>query len=260
MYLINVKGLIDELTNGIAQSPRLLPRGNSEQIALENESIVVESPYRKMERTNSASSLTQAANSNGHFSLGRKSLDMFKKRISKSKNKFNRSKRQGSFKELPKIDIKEQRGCKPDNLLIGTLVSFIMSWGLDNEVDKFCEEKLNLKRPAMGSVGCRGAGGYLSLPVPQREPDPTSDWSMSTTLTTQRLLTIVAMVKSLIENYNLGCDSAPLMRKFGTMVPAHSIKDYAPLSLPMLIKYWQDAIRNDDLCSGYTGSITVPSI
>lgn len=125
--------------------------------------------------------------------------------------------------------------------LIGALFSCTMSWGTDAELDKFCTEELKLTRSHDFVFGTKGAGGYLSFPI--KNSNISSEWSISSTMTGQRLLMIVAMVRSLVANYNLPCDISKLMRKFASVIPENSVDIYPP-SLSFLIKFWQDAIRN----------------
>lgn len=119
------------------------------------------------------------------------------------------------------------------------LLSLLHAWGLDPDLDLVCESKLGLLRPMVPvSFGVLSKGGYMSLLLPtlqlcyQTKSDPVREtnvtssleadlpkemveleratrlftaqthWELSTTLTTNHLLTIIALANTLMSMNN----------------------------------------------------------
>ena len=245
VFIINIKVLIDELTNGEAQSEQpTTPPAEVETRGLDDSNINEHPSTTHPNRPSVASSTHSLQQSTGRSNFGKMSLEVLKKTYIKSKDRFIKK----PLEELPKSPVPYlpvDRGLKPDKGLVGALVSFIFGWGLDLELDQFCEKELNLRPPRLGSLGCKGAGGYLSFAIPQKEPlrTPVFSWNLSPHIATQRLLTIVAMVRSLIKNYELDHDPSEVMRRFGSTIPSIIVKQGSKLSLPIITRYWQDSVR-----------------
>lgn len=249
VYIINIKILIDELTNGEAIEEAIF--SPTETSGLDTSSVN-EAPNRVGYRSSTASNASQSPMIRNNF-FGKKSIEALKKTINKSRDRFTKTKQSDNIPKSPVLDFQIDRGGKPDKFLVGALVSFIHGWGLDAELDEFCINQLNLQKPSLGSLGCRGyywlissAGGYLSFPFPQKDKEstPIFPWTISPHLTTQRLLTIVAMVRSLIKNYELPHDPTEVMKRFGQAIPSIIAKGGAQLSLPILTRFWQDSVGN----------------
>lgn len=113
------------------------------------------------------------------------------------------------------------------------LLSLLHAWGLDPDLDKVCETKLGLLRPMVAvSFGVLSKGGQMSLQLPTwqnalapgilPQPPPTSNippqlvrqemltrmftarlhWELSTTLTSNHLLAIIALANTLMSMNN----------------------------------------------------------
>ena len=133
------------------------------------------------------------------------------------------------------------RGKKPSCAIVAALFSCLMSWGLKPEIDRICQEDLKLMPSRVNIVGCKGASGYFSFPIPTKITTTIDDWNYSSTVSGQRLLVIVALARCLIANYAPSEDAALLAKKFASLIP-NEAKCGLP-SLSLLIKYWQDSIR-----------------
>ncbi|KAJ3258071.1 hypothetical protein HK103_004064 [Boothiomyces macroporosus] len=208
--LINVKKLIDEMYNGeqISNTQDTSPTGS-----------ISGSPA--FERAKLTPASTEKHHNPIHY--------LQKKLTLKQEPKV----------EMPSGAIEASRGSRPDHVLASNLFSCIMSWGIDEELDNICSTELKMSKPNQLSIGIRGAGGYLSFPIPQASINPQTDWTYSPNLSAQRLLTIIAILRSLIANYNLSLEVPKLLRQFGAIV------DYSTTLVPsfsFLIKFWQDAI------------------
>lgn len=226
IFLINVKKLIDEMNNGELKSP--FNRGPESSVTTR---------LSVPARASQSGIATPVAAASKH----NPALDMLKRAFPGHGLPAATKQPRISVDEAPQMVDRDGRGSRPDTNLVGALFSCIMSWGMDESLDEFCVKELKLVKPGAGTIGCRGAGGYVSFPVPSSSTTPQSDWFYSNTLTAQRLLTIVAMVRSLVTNYELSHDVVSLMRKFGCMVP-DTESNYKLPSLSVLVKFWQDSI------------------
>ncbi|KAJ3322647.1 hypothetical protein HDV06_002861 [Boothiomyces sp. JEL0866] len=214
--LINVKKLIDEMYNGeqMPNSQDTSPTGS-----------ITGSPA--FERAK----LTPGPTEKHH-----NPIQYLQKKLTQS-----HPKQEASKAETPTGISDTPRGSRPDHILASNLFACIMSWGIDTELDNICSRELKLSKPHQLTIGIRGAGGYLSFPVPKPPTSPQLDWTYSPNLSAQRLLTIIALLRSLVTNYNLSLDLPKLIRQFGSIV------DYSSTLVPsfsFLIKFWQDAISD----------------
>jgi hypothetical protein len=246
VVLINVKRLIDEMSNGEVSSPTV-PRKNGAE----------KSQTRAVQNTPPA----QRKRTSVFLPQRNVALDLLKKAFPSttlvSTPPRKRSVEESAF-SVPETRQSvlssggggvagggyEKRGSRPDTDLVRVLFSCMMSWGMVPDVDEFCKTELGVMVPARGSIGVRGAGGYLSFPIISKEDTPLSDWCCSATQTSQRILTIVATIRSLITNYNLPHDVTTLMRTFGSMIPNPTTPHFQLPSLSVLIKFWQDPISD----------------
>ncbi|KAJ2998744.1 hypothetical protein HDV02_004091 [Globomyces sp. JEL0801] len=240
---IKVKRLVDEMYNGEHLTP---PLGRKTGGDSPPDTPTIDRTKPKGQTVKPIQSVAANTKVAGNSATGKinQSIDLLKKSFP-IPGTINTSKavKQPVDDNSPSTELdKEKRGSRPDDVLVSDLFSCIMSWGMDANLDRFCVEKLKLTKPANACIGLRGAGGYLSFPIPHASKQSTADWTYSANLTAQRLLTIVALVRSLVSNYNLNEDPASLMRKFGTMMNENTISDFKPPSFSILIKFWQDSI------------------
>jgi len=106
------------------------------------------------------------------------------------------------------------------------LLSLLLGWGLDTELDAICESRLGLLRPLVPvTFGVISKGGYMSLMSPTWKPVVKSKieeqlkitsslsqrvkwftsrthWEISRSLTTNHLLTIIALANTLMSMQN----------------------------------------------------------
>jgi hypothetical protein len=142
--LINVKGLIDELTSGPSDSKSIqVVRSNS------IESLGESSPIAIRPRMESNASTSKN-------SFGKKSIDYLKNKIQSLQIVHEKTQKNVNRVDQPIIVANEIIGEKLDTQLVGVLVSCLMPWGVDPDLDRFCEMELNLKQPAVGTIGCKG--------------------------------------------------------------------------------------------------------
>ncbi|KAJ9576412.1 hypothetical protein L9F63_006724, partial [Diploptera punctata] len=97
------------------------------------------------------------------------------------------------------------------------LLSLLHAWGMDPDLDRVCEGKLGLLRPMVPvSFGVLSKGGYMSLLLPTWQAKlelvrlerltrlftARTHWELSTTLTSNHLLAIIAMANTLMSMNN----------------------------------------------------------
>ncbi|XP_011310240.1 WD repeat-containing protein 7 isoform X6 [Fopius arisanus] len=200
--------------------------------SLEAQGLISASEYQKV------AALTQSASPDAHKKIadffGRvkdKAGDM--ERILKEKDRHgegwsnsessrNPLKRNGPFSE-PNITME----------IAQVLLSLLHAWGMDPDLDRVCEGKLGLLRPMVPvSFGVLSKGGYMSLLLPtwQTHLEPAGEpatkleqrlpaelvhqdrltkaftarahWELSTTLTSNHLLAVVALANTLMSMNN----------------------------------------------------------
>ncbi|KAL1917014.1 uncharacterized protein VTP21DRAFT_5212 [Calcarisporiella thermophila] len=120
------------------------------------------------------------------------------------------------------------------------LVSALVTWNTDEEVDKICSEKLSITRPSRTvTVGLRGANGYFSVLSPCYA-DGKACWCVSGNMSAMRLLSIIAVTRSLLSVQGLEPYSSQLMTHYGSLLPDSVGPAYRLPALAQLAKYWQD--------------------
>ncbi|XP_066603881.1 WD repeat-containing protein 7 isoform X7 [Prorops nasuta] len=177
--------------------------------SLEAQGLINASEYQKV------AALTQSASPDAHKKIAGDNWN----NIDATKNNL---KRNGSFNE-PKAAMEVAQ----------LLLSLLHAWGMDPDLDRVCEGKLGLLRPMVPvSFGVLSKGGYMSFLLPtwqtQLEPigEPTTQleqrlpvelvkqerltraftarahWELSTTLTSNHLLAVVALANTLMSMNN----------------------------------------------------------
>nr|XP_031844002.1 WD repeat-containing protein 7 isoform X10 [Nomia melanderi] len=177
--------------------------------SLEAQGLISASEYQKV------AALTQSASPDAHKKIAGENWN-------NSDAAKNNLKRNGAFNE-PNATMEVAQ----------LILSLLHSWGLDPDLDRVCEGKLGLLRPMVPvSFGVLSKGGYMSLLLPtwqtQLEPvgEPATQleqrlpvelvrqerltraftarahWELSTTLTSNHLLAIVALANTLMSMNN----------------------------------------------------------
>ena len=158
-----------------------------------------------------------------------------KEELEKAKTEIE--KRAGALEENE--DDKNNSGVRPASLHLEInltleigqlLLSLLHGWGLDKELDKVCLSKLGLLRPRVPiSYGILSKGGVMSLSLPTWYPRPGAEkpvsteikpaphskidldthyftalghWELSHTITTNHLLSIIAITNTLVSVSN----------------------------------------------------------
>ncbi|XP_012173588.1 WD repeat-containing protein 7 isoform X15 [Bombus affinis] len=177
--------------------------------SLEAQGLISASEYQKV------AALTQSASPDAHKKIAGDNWN--NNEIAK-----NNLKRNGAFSE-PNATMEVAQ----------LILSLLHAWGIDPDLDRVCEGKLGLLRPMVPvSFGVLSKGGYMSLLLPtwqmQLEPigEPTTQleqrlpaelvrqerltraftarahWELSTTLTSNHLLAVVALANTLMSMNN----------------------------------------------------------
>ncbi|KAJ3204663.1 hypothetical protein HDU82_005688, partial [Entophlyctis luteolus] len=132
------------------------------------------------------------------------------------------------------------------NLLHGIL-SVLMSWGVDGEIDTVCRDTLELLEPLRGvRVGQRGASGFISVPIASA---PASTWTMSGTATASRMLQIASLMRTIGAKSGHEKQTSLVISKLcDFMQPPdagkHPFPRFEHPSFAFLVKYWQDQISD----------------
>ncbi|KAI9288164.1 hypothetical protein BC943DRAFT_273603 [Umbelopsis sp. AD052] len=123
--------------------------------------------------------------------------------------------------------------------LYATIVSALMSWGIDEKLENTCVDRLGLQRlgPEV-TVGLRGVEGNFSFMIPSK--DETTYWKTSPILTASRLMAVVTLVRSMLTVSGLEDLSIELMTHYTTLLPDRIGSGYCFPSFLFLSKYWQD--------------------
>ncbi|KAI8801576.1 hypothetical protein BJ742DRAFT_684998 [Cladochytrium replicatum] len=128
----------------------------------------------------------------------------------------------------------------PDSTVVQSIYSALMSWGVDEEVDRVCEERLGLAKPGAHVAYCiRGAGGYLSILAPAADLSRRT-WTISPTLTASRLLKILSLSRAVLSMTGLEEEASTIITHYGAMLPNHIGPAMKMPSFSYLAKYWQD--------------------
>ncbi|CAO3669477.1 unnamed protein product [Umbelopsis ramanniana] len=123
--------------------------------------------------------------------------------------------------------------------LYATIVSALMSWGIDEKLENTCVDRLGLQRlGAEVTVGLRGVEGNFSFLIPSK--DETTYWKTSPILTASRLMAVVTLVRSMLTVSGLEDLSIELMTHYTTLLPDRIGSGYCFPSFLFLSKYWQD--------------------
>ncbi|XP_078041518.1 WD repeat-containing protein Rbcn-3B isoform X10 [Augochlora pura] len=177
--------------------------------SLEAQGLISASEYQKV------AALTQSASPDAHKKIAGENW-------SNSDTAKSNLKRNGAFSE-PNATMEVAQ----------LILSLLHSWGLDPDLDRVCEGKLGLLRPMVPvSFGVLSKGGYMSLLLPtwQTELEPAGEpttqleqrlpvelvrqerltraftarahWELSTTLTSNHLLAVVALANTLMSMNN----------------------------------------------------------
>ncbi|XP_015189196.1 PREDICTED: WD repeat-containing protein 7 isoform X6 [Polistes dominula] len=178
--------------------------------SLEAQGLISASEYQKV------AALTQSASPDAHKKIAG---DNWNSNDASSKNNL---KRNGAFSE-PNATMEVAQ----------LLLSLLHAWGMDPDLDRVCEGKLGLLRPMVPvSFGVLSKGGYMSLLLPtwQTHLEPASEpatqleqrlpvelvrqerltraftarahWELSTTITSNHLLAVVALANTLMSMNN----------------------------------------------------------
>ncbi|XP_078041516.1 WD repeat-containing protein Rbcn-3B isoform X9 [Augochlora pura] len=200
--------------------------------SLEAQGLISASEYQKV------AALTQSASPDAH----KKIADFFGRvkdkagdveRILKEKDRHGEN---WSNSDTAKSNLKRNGAFSEPNATMEVaqlILSLLHSWGLDPDLDRVCEGKLGLLRPMVPvSFGVLSKGGYMSLLLPtwQTELEPAGEpttqleqrlpvelvrqerltraftarahWELSTTLTSNHLLAVVALANTLMSMNN----------------------------------------------------------
>ncbi|KAI9092699.1 hypothetical protein DFS34DRAFT_287308 [Phlyctochytrium arcticum] len=126
-----------------------------------------------------------------------------------------------------------------DQEVIRNLCSALLPWTLDENLDKICVDKLAMSAAGPNvAFGMRGANGYLSIFIPQR--DEAVVWKVSPTVTAARLLNLMVLLRAL--QASKGEDVNAVINQFAASLPSMVGKEYAYPSFSFMAKYWQDPI------------------
>ncbi|RIB08802.1 hypothetical protein C2G38_1982301 [Gigaspora rosea] len=126
-----------------------------------------------------------------------------------------------------------------DASTVQILVSALMTWGIDNSLDRVCSEKLGLKKPSnQVSFGLRGFNGNLSVAAPSN--DHREFWKISQTMTAAHLLSIVGLTRPFLLMKGLEKYTSDIITHYGTMLPEFVGTKFHHSSLAFLSKYFQD--------------------
>ncbi|CAG8628332.1 9010_t:CDS:10 [Cetraspora pellucida] len=122
---------------------------------------------------------------------------------------------------------------------VQVIVSALMTWGIDNSLDRICLEKLGLKKPSEHvSFGLRGYNGNLSIAAPSY--DHHEAWKISQTMTATHLLSIVSLTRPFLLMKGLEKYTSDIITHYGSMLPEFIGTKFHNSSLAFLAKYFQD--------------------
>ncbi|KAL2911240.1 hypothetical protein HK105_209296 [Polyrhizophydium stewartii] len=238
VYQVNVKRLIDDIANG---EPLMTPSGSRKDLD-------------GLAGSSASADLTDGRDSASFRSRHSSIAGLHPKRLA---HLFNR-KRHGSRTELgsvdesrvgsPKLDrgstankspvsVKPAsaespapaslRGAMPDSILVQSIFTALLSWGISHEMDQLYSQTIGLEEPAASvSLGFRGANG----------------WTVSGSLTAARLLSIMALSKSVLATKGLEAHASQLLTHYGAMLPSLVGPLYKFPSFSLLAKYWKDPV------------------
>ncbi|GAN10288.1 conserved hypothetical protein [Mucor ambiguus] len=137
--------------------------------------------------------------------------------------------------------------------LITAVVSTIASWNISEAFEHICCQALHLTKHTNPNIsfGLKGANGNLSLLAPLKSE--RSAWTISPSMTANRLLSIALLAKAIIFIAGQESKSSDLISGYAMALPLIIGKDYCFPSLSLLSKYWQDPSARSLFSSAVTG-------
>ncbi|KAJ3010098.1 UNVERIFIED_CONTAM: hypothetical protein HDU68_002329, partial [Siphonaria sp. JEL0065] len=143
-----------------------------------------------------------------------------------------------------------------DKDLVRGILSAVMSWGLDPNLDSLCRNAFELCAPESDvvAVGNRGASGYISVPIPGT---PALEWGLSPTMSASRMLQIVSLLKTMTLKKEYEKDVSKAISQLCSR-PASS--SFQLPSFAFLAKYWQDQISDVQQASRIIFSSTLSQL
>ncbi|KAL5036344.1 hypothetical protein BDV3_005042 [Batrachochytrium dendrobatidis] len=238
VYQVNIKRLIDEIANGERVLTPVLSRKGS--AASPFNSAATETPPSPQ------SSQTKRIALKRLFSRKKSAHKLSinpSKSIEESSQGSQAARKSNSGRPLSLV-----RGAIPDSVMTHAVLSALLSWGFDPELDRMCSDKLDLYPPSCcTSVGFRGANGYLSFPVPSKHglfQSIQNGWRLSEFTTALKLLAIVSLCRSVLSSTDLETEVSQLLALYGVRLPDLVGYEYVFPSIAFLAKYWQDPVAN----------------
>ncbi|KAJ3334779.1 hypothetical protein HDU93_007254, partial [Gonapodya sp. JEL0774] len=159
-----------------------------------------------------------------------------------------------SFVSTPKYGENREREGPPippivDDTLGNSVLSCLYSWGISERTDSLLE-KHGLEKPGtLLSVGMRGAGDFISLPIASAEPGrEVGEWAIGPRYTASRLTALLAMVLALLsEKRRSGGNSDDDVLELVTFFCSDGLslavgKTFASPSLSFVSAFWQDSV------------------
>ncbi|KAG1291009.1 hypothetical protein G6F66_008167 [Rhizopus arrhizus] len=138
--------------------------------------------------------------------------------------------------------------------LIATLVSVITSWNINEAFEVLCSRSVKLTKKFSSNIsyGLKGANGNLSILAPVKHEREI--WTISSSLTAIRLLSISLLAKVVISMAGQENKYSDLITSYAMSLPLVIGKHYCFPSLSLLSKYWQDPSARLLFASAITGS------
>ncbi|KAG1156532.1 hypothetical protein G6F37_007520 [Rhizopus arrhizus] len=138
--------------------------------------------------------------------------------------------------------------------LIATLVSVITSWNINEAFEVLCSRSVKLTKKFSSNIsyGLKGANGNLSILAPVKHEREI--WTISSSLTAIRLLSISLLAKVVISMAGQENKYSDLITSYAMSLPLVIGKRYCFPSLSLLSKYWQDPSARLLFASAITGS------
>ncbi|CAG8613581.1 31784_t:CDS:10, partial [Racocetra persica] len=149
----------------------------------------------------------------------------------------NGASHQCNTSSLPSVSELEDQAIGASSVQV--IVSALMTWGIDNSLDRICLEKLGLKKPSKHvAFGLRGYNGNLSIAAPSY--DHHAAWKISQTMTATHLLSIVSLTRPFLLMKGLEKYTSDIITHYGTMLPEFVGTKFHHSSLAFLAKYFQE--------------------
>ncbi|KAG1455984.1 hypothetical protein G6F46_007924 [Rhizopus delemar] len=137
--------------------------------------------------------------------------------------------------------------------LIATVVSVITSWNINEAFEVLCSRSVKLTKEFSSNIsyGLKGANGNLSILAPVKHEREI--WTISSSLTAIRLLSISLLAKVVISMAGQENKYSDLITSYAMSLPLVIGKRYCFPSLSLLSKYWQDPSARSLFASAITG-------